>query len=171
MAGRAGVGMDNVDIDAATLRGVLVMNTPEANTLAAVELTMALLLAVCRHLPQANASVKRGEWTRANFLGTQLSDKTLGVIGLGRIGSRVATRCQAFGAKVIAYDPYIAEEIADRLHVHLVSDLDELLTQSDIITVHTPLTEETKGMIGAGEIAKMKDRVLSDQLRARRHLR
>jgi D-3-phosphoglycerate dehydrogenase / 2-oxoglutarate reductase len=159
VAGRAGVGMDNVDIDAATLRGVLVMNTPEANTLAAVELTMALLLAVCRHLPLANASVKHGEWTRARFLGTQLSDKTLGVIGLGRIGSRVATRCQGFGTKVIAYDPYIAEDIADRLHVHLVSDLDELLTQSDIITVHTPLTEETKGMIGACEIAKMKDRV------------
>jgi D-3-phosphoglycerate dehydrogenase / 2-oxoglutarate reductase len=159
VAGRAGVGLDNVDIDAATLRGVLVMNTPEANTLAAVELTMALLLAACRHLPQANASVKRGEWTRAKFLGTQLSDKTLGIIGLGRIGSRVATRCQAFGARVIAYDPYITEEIADRLHVHLVSDLDELLTQADIITVHTPLTEETRGMIGAAEIGKMKDRV------------
>ena len=159
VAGRAGVGLDNVDIDAATLRGVLVMNTPEANTLAAVELTMALLLAVCRHLPQANASVKRGEWTRAKFLGTQLSAKTLGVIGLGRIGSRVATRCQAFGAKVIAYDPYITEEVAERLHVHLVSELDELLAQADIITVHTPLTEETKGMIGACEIAKMKDRV------------
>ena len=159
VAGRAGVGMDNVDIDAATLRGVLVMNTPEANTLAAVELTMTLLLAVCRHLPLANASVKHGEWTRARFLGTQLSDKTLGVIGLGRIGSRVATRCQAFGATVIAYDPYIAEDIADRLHVRLVGDFDELLTQADILTVHTPLTEETKGMIGAGEIAKMKDRV------------
>ena len=120
VAGRAGVGMDNVDIDAATLRGVLVMNTPEANTLAAVELTMTLLLAVCRHLPLANASVKHGEWTRARFLGTQLNDKTLGVIGLGRIGSRVATRCQAFGMKVIAYDPYIAEDVADRLHVQLV---------------------------------------------------
>jgi D-3-phosphoglycerate dehydrogenase len=159
VAGRAGVGMDNVDIDAATLRGVLVMNTPEANTLAAVELTMTLLLAVCRHLPLANASIKHGEWTRARFLGTQLSDKTLGIIGLGRIGSRVATRCQAFGTKVIAYDPYIAEDVADRLHVHLVGDLDELLTQADIITVHTPLTEETKGMIGACEIGKMKDRV------------
>src|SRR5512143_3205547 len=93
VAGRAGVGMDNVDLDAAMLRGVLVMNTPEANTLAAVELTMMLLLSVCRHLPLANASVKNGEWTRAKFLGTQLSDKTLGIIGLGRIGSRVATRC------------------------------------------------------------------------------
>lgn len=156
VAGRAGVGMDNVDIDAATRRGVLVMNTPEANTLAATELTLTLMLALCRHLPLANASVKRGEWTRSKFLGTQLHDKVLGVIGLGRIGSRVATRCQAFGMKVIAYDPYIAEEVAERIHVRLVGELDELLTQSDLITVHTPLTDETKGMIGAAEIAKMK---------------
>ncbi|HSD83249.1 MAG TPA: hydroxyacid dehydrogenase, partial [Anaerolineae bacterium] len=160
VAGRAGVGMDNVDIDAATRRGVLVMNTPEANTLAAVELTMTLLLAVCRHLPLANASVKAGAWTRARFLGMQLNEKTLGVIGLGRIGSRVATRCQAFGMKVIAYDPYIAEEVAERMHVHLVSDLEELLTRSDVITVHTPLTEETRGMIGAAEIAQMKEGVI-----------
>src|SRR5512136_1042625 len=160
VAGRAGVGMDSVDIDAATLRGVLVMNTPEANTLAAVELTLTLLLAVCRQLPLASASVKNGEWTRVKFVGTQLSEKTLGVIGLGRIGSRVATRCQAFGMNVIAYDPYIAEEVAERLHVHLVADLEELLAQADIITVHTPLTEETRGMIGAREIAQMKDRVI-----------
>jgi D-3-phosphoglycerate dehydrogenase len=160
VAGRAGVGMDNVDIDAATLRGVLVMNTPEANTLAAVELTMTLLLAACRHLPLANASVKRGDWTRAKFLGMQLSEKTLGIIGLGRIGSRVATRCQAFGMKIIAYDPYIAEEVAERLHVELVSDLAELLTRSHIITVHTPLTDETRNMIDARAIAQMKDGVI-----------
>jgi D-3-phosphoglycerate dehydrogenase len=159
VAGRAGVGMDNVDIDAATLRGVLVMNTPEANTLAATELTMTVMLALCRNLPGANASVKSGQWTRSKFIGTQLNEKTLGVIGLGRIGSRVATRCQAFGMKVIAYDPYIAEEVAERIHVHLVTDLEELLTEADIITVHTPLTDETKGMIGPNEIAKMKDGV------------
>src|SRR5512136_647382 len=156
VAGRAGVGMDNVDIDAATLRGILVMNTPEANTLAAVELTMTLMLAVCRHLPLANTSIQRGEWTRSKFLGVQLHDKTLGIIGLGRIGSRVATRCQAFGMKVIAYDPYIAEEVAERLHVYLVGELDELLKSADIITLHTPLTDETRGMIGPSEIAKMK---------------
>jgi D-3-phosphoglycerate dehydrogenase len=156
VAGRAGVGMDNVDIDAATRRGVLVMNTPEANTLAATELTLTLMLALCRHLPLANASIKRGEWTRSQFLGVQLHEKVLGVIGLGRIGSRVATRCQAFGMKVMAYDPYIAEEVAERLHVQLVGELGELLVQSDLITVHTPLTDETKGMIGAAEIAKMK---------------
>jgi D-3-phosphoglycerate dehydrogenase / 2-oxoglutarate reductase len=107
VAGRAGIGLDNVDIDAATLHGVLVMNTPEANAVAAAEMTMTLLLAACRHLAAADASIKRGEWTRSRFLGTQLAEKTLGVIGLGRIGSRVSTRCQAFGMKVIAYDPYI----------------------------------------------------------------
>jgi D-3-phosphoglycerate dehydrogenase len=160
VAGRAGVGMDNVDIDAATLHGVLVMNTPEANTLAATELTMLLMLALCRHLPAAQASVKRGEWARSKFLGTQLHDKTLGIIGLGRIGSRVAARCQAFGMKVLAYDPYIAEEVAERAHVYLVGDLDELLAQSDIVSVHTPLTDETRGMIGACEIGRMKDGVL-----------
>ena len=159
VAGRAGVGMDNIDIDAATLHGILVMNTPEANTLAAVELTVALMLAVCRKLPLANDSIKKGDWTRNKFLGTQLSGKTLGIIGLGRIGSRVAGRCQAFGMTVIAYDPYIAEEVADRIHVRLVANLDELLRTADIITVHTPLTEETQGMIGGREIARMKDGV------------
>lgn len=159
VAGRAGVGIDNIDVEAATRHGVLVMNTPEANTLAATEMTMALMLALCRNLPRANASIKRGEWTRSRFLGTQLNGKTLGIIGLGRIGSRVAVRCQAFGMKVIAYDPYITEEVAERVHVRLVSDLDELLRQAEIISVHTPLTEETRGMIGAKEIAAMKDGV------------
>ena len=159
IAGRAGVGLDNVDVDAATLRGILVMNTPGANTLAATEMTMALLLALCRRVPWADASIKRGEWTRGKFMGVQLSDKTLGVIGLGRIGSRVATRCQAFGMKVIAYDPYIAEEIAERLHIELVGNLDELLARSDIITIHTPLTDETRGIIGANQIARMKNSV------------
>jgi D-3-phosphoglycerate dehydrogenase len=159
VAGRAGVGMYNIDIDAATRHGVLLMNTPEANTLAATELTMALMLALCRNLPRAHASVKKGEWTRSKFMGVQLHGKTLGVIGLGRIGSRVATRCQAFGMKVIAYDPYISEEVAERIHVPLVSNLEELLREADIITVHTPLTDETCGMIRAREIALMKDGV------------
>lgn len=159
VAGRAGVGIDNIDVDAATRHGVLVMNTPEANTLAATELTMALMLALCRKLPRANDSIKRGEWTRSQFVGVQLNGKTLGIIGLGRIGSRVATRCQAFGMNVIAYDPYITEEVASRVHVRLVSDLEELLRTVEIISVHTPLTEETRGMIGAKEIARMKDGV------------
>ncbi|MBI5300733.1 MAG: phosphoglycerate dehydrogenase [Chloroflexi bacterium] len=156
IAGRAGVGMDNVDIDAATLRGILVMNTPEANMLAATELTMALMLALFRRVPWADQSIKRGEWTRSKFMGMQLADHTIGIIGLGRIGSRVATRCLAFGMRVLAYDPYIPEEIAERLRVHLVGDLDELLRESDLITLHTPLTDETRAMIGAEQIAKMK---------------
>ena len=159
IAARAGVGLDNVDIDAATLHGIQVMNTPGANTLGATELTMTLMLGLCRNLPKANASVKKGEWNRKAFMGTELSGKTLGVVGLGRIGSRVATRCQAFGMNVIAYDPYIAEEIADRIHVELVGELGELLSRADIITFHTPLTGETKGMIGAQEIAGMKEGV------------
>ena len=159
VAGRAGVGVDNIEVDAATRHGVLVMNTPEANTLAATEMTLALMLALCRNLPRANASLNRGEWTRSKFVGIQLSERTLGVVGLGRIGSRVATRCQAFGMKVIAYDPYIAEEAAERIHVRLVGTLEELLREAEIITVHTPLTEETRGMIGTGEIARMKDGV------------
>jgi D-3-phosphoglycerate dehydrogenase len=159
VAGRAGVGIDNIDIDAATLHGVLVMNTPEGNTLAATELTVAHMLALYRNFPRANASIKKGEWTRSKFMGMQLNGKTLGVIGLGRIGSRVATRCQAFGMEVIAYDPYIAEEVAERIRVRLVIQLEELLGAADFITVHTPLTEETRGMIGANEIARMKDRV------------
>lgn len=159
IAGRAGVGLDNVDVDAATRHGILVMNTPGANTLAATEMTMALLLALCRRVPGANASIKRGEWTRSKFVGTELNGKTLGIIGLGRIGSRVATRGQAFGMHVLAYDPYIAEEIAERLHVELVGTLDELLARADILTLHTPLTEETRGMIGAEQIARMKNGV------------
>ncbi len=159
VAGRAGVGIDNIDIDAATRHGVLVMNTPEANTLAATELTMALMLALCRRLPRANDSIKRGEWTRSKFLGVQLNGKTLGIIGLGRIGSRVATRSQAFGMNVIAYDPYIKEEVAERIHVRLLSELEELVRTADIISVHTPLTEETRGMVGTKEIALMKDGV------------
>ncbi|NWF56166.1 MAG: phosphoglycerate dehydrogenase [Syntrophaceae bacterium] len=159
VAGRAGVGLDNIDIEAATRRGVLVMNTPEANSLAAVELTIGLMLALCRHIPRADASVKKGEWTRSKFMGVQLSGKSLGVIGLGRIGSKVATRCQAFGMKVMAYDPYITEETAERLHVRLVGALEEFLREADFITIHTPLTEETRGMIGAKEFALMKDGV------------
>ncbi len=159
VAGRAGVGVDNIDVEAATRCGVLVMNTPEANTLAATELTMGLMLALCRNLPLANTSLKAGEWTRSRFIGVQLNGKTLGVVGLGRIGSRVATRCQAFGMKVMAYDPYIAEEAAERIHVQLVANLGELLRACDFLTVHTPLTDETKGMIGREQIAAMKNGV------------
>jgi len=153
--GRAGMGLDNVDIDAASLRGVIVMNTPGANTIATAEHALAMLLALCRHVPQADASVRDGKWTRSQFLGVQLYRKTLGVVGLGRIGAQVARRTQAFGMTVIAFDPYISDDVARELNVTLV-DLDELLARSDFITLHTALTSETQDMIDAQAIARMK---------------
>ena len=156
IVGRAGVGLDNVDVDACTARGILVINAPTANIMSATEHTMAMLLALCRNIPEAHASVKRGEWTRSKFMGTELDGKTLGVVGLGRIGSRVTIRARGFGMRVIAYDPYIAETAYDKVGATKVS-FDQLLAQADIITVHTPSTDETRGMIGAAEIEKMKD--------------
>ena len=156
--GRAGVGLDNVDVDACTARGILVINAPTANIMSATEHTMAMLLALCRNIPEAHASVKRGEWTRAKFMGVELNGKTLGVIGLGRIGSRVAFRARAFGMDVVAYDPYISGTAFEKVGAEKVS-LDRLLEIADFITVHTPLTDETRGMLGASEIEKMKDGV------------
>jgi D-3-phosphoglycerate dehydrogenase len=159
IVGRAGVGLDNVDVDACTARGILVINAPTANIMSATEHTMAMLLALCRNIPDAHASVKRGEWTRSKFMGTELDGKVLAVIGLGRIGTRITTRARAFGMRVIAYDPYIAPSVADKVGATMVS-LDELLAQADVITVHTPLTDETRGLLGADEIAKMKAGVI-----------
>lgn len=159
VAGRAGVGLDNVDVDAATERGILVINAPTANILSATEHTMALLLSLCRSVPAADASVRRGEWVRSKFMGIELSGKTLGIIGLGRIGSRVAVRAKGFGMKILAYDPYIAPAAAEKVQAECV-DLDVLLRESDFITVHTPLTDETRGMIGSAEIAQMKPGVV-----------
>jgi len=160
IVGRAGVGLDNVDVDACTERGILVINAPTANILSATEHTMAMLLALCRNIPEAHASVKRGEWTRSKFMGIELSGKILGVIGLGRIGTRVTTRARAFGMRVLAYDPYIAQTVGEKVGAEMVS-LDDLLAQADVITVHTPLSDETRGMLGAKEIAKMKDGVIA----------
>ena len=157
--GRAGVGLDNVDVDACTRRGILVINAPTANIMSATEHTMAMLLALCRNIPEAHASVKRGEWTRAKFMGVELDGKTLGVIGLGRIGTRVTIRARGFGMRVIAYDPYIADSVFERVSATRVT-LDQLLAQADVITVHTPLSDETRGLLGADEIAKMKDGVI-----------
>ena len=154
--GRAGVGLDNVDVEACTARGILVINAPTANIMSATEHTMAMLLALCRNIPEAHASVKRGEWTRPKFMGVELDGKTLGVIGLGRIGTRVTVRARGFGMRVIAYDPYIADSVFERVVATRVT-LEQLLEQADVITVHTPLTDETRGLIGAGEIARMKD--------------
>src|SRR5438105_9005342 len=129
--GRAGVGLDNVDGEACTARGILVINAPTANTMSATEHTMAMLLALCRNIPEAHASVKRGEWVRSKFMGVELSGKTLGIIGLGRIGTRVTARARAFDMRVIAYDPYIAASVFEKAGAKQVT-LDELLAQADV---------------------------------------
>src|SRR5438552_12131367 len=148
IVGRAGVGLDNVDVEACTARGILVINAPTANIMSATEHTMAMMLALCRNIPEAHASVKRGEWVRTKFMGVELSGKVLGVIGLGRIGTRVSTRARSFGMRVIAYDPYIAPTVGEKVGAEMVS-FDDLLAQADVVTVHTPLTDETRGIIGA----------------------
>lgn len=156
--GRAGVGVDNIDIPAATARGIMVLNAPEGNTMAATEHTVAMMMAMTRHIPQAHASIQAGKWDRKSFDGIQVQGKTLGIIGVGRIGSRVAKRMQAMEMTTIGYDPYITEERAHQVGVELV-DLDTLLERSDYITIHTPLTKETEKMLNAETIAKMKDGV------------
>ena len=153
--GRAGAGLDNIDIEAASRRGVLIMNVPGANTIAAAEHTMALLLALCRDIPQSHFSLRRKEWRRDDFLGVQLYGKTLGIIGLGQVGSRVARQVQGFGMEVVTYDPHISVEAARDLRVTLL-ELDELLRRSDFITLHASLIPATRGLIGAHEIAQMK---------------
>lgn len=153
--GRAGVGVDNIDVKAATQKGIIVVNSPEGNTMSAAEQTVALMLALLRHIPQAAASTAKGGWERKKFTGIELYNKTVGVIGLGKIGREVATRVRAFKARVIALDPFITEEHARELDVEL-ADLDTILEQADIITVHTPLTKDTRGLIGREQIAKMK---------------
>ncbi|WP_457567720.1 phosphoglycerate dehydrogenase [Desulfurobacterium sp.] len=159
--GRAGVGVDNIDLDEASRRGILVVNAPTGNTLAATEHTMGMMIAAARQIPYAHRSLKdERRWDRKKFMGVELSGKTLGIIGFGRIGSRVGIRAKAFDMKVIAYDPYIKKEKAEKLGVELVDRLDELLERADVITVHTPLTDETKNMITRKEIEKMKDGVI-----------
>lgn len=156
--GRAGVGVDNIDIPAATAKGIVVLNTPEGNTMAATEHTIAMIMSMTRHIPQAHQSIQEGKWDRKSFDGIQVQGRTLGIIGVGRIGSRVAKRMQAMEMTTIGYDPYITEERAHQVGVELV-DLDTLLAKSDYITIHTPLTKETEKMICAETIAKMKDGV------------
>ncbi len=159
LVGRAGIGVDNVDIPAATMRGIIVMNTPTANNIATAEQTLALMLAVSRHTAVAHASLKAGEWKRSQFVGTQLHGKTLGIIGFGRIGRLVAQRAKAFGMEVLAYDPYVSEEVGREQNITLV-DLDELLPAADYISLHTAVTPETTRMINAQTIAQMKDGVV-----------
>ena len=153
--GRAGIGVDNVDIDAASKRGIVVMNTPTGNNVTTAEHTVSMMLALARHIPQANASLRSGQWQRGDFVGTEVCNKTLGIIGIGNIGSIVADRANGLRMKVVAYDPYITTEAASRLGIELV-DLDVLYARADFISVHTPLTEETRGLVGRQAFASMK---------------
>jgi D-3-phosphoglycerate dehydrogenase len=156
--GRAGAGVDNIDTEAATRRGIIVANAPEGNTLAATEHTMAMMLSLARNIPQATASLKKGEWKRSKFMGVELNDKVLGIVGFGRIGIEVSKRARAMQMKCIAYDPFISKERAAGLGVELVP-LDELFRRADVITVHTPLIKETRHVINEKSIATMKDGV------------
>ena len=152
---RAGIGVDNIDLDAATRAGIAVVNAPIGNTVAAAEHTMALMLALARNVPQAYASMKAGEWRRSAFMGIEVRNRTLGIIGLGRVGSEVARRAAAFGMRLIAYDPFVSPDLAARLGVAVMS-LEELLPQSDFVTLHTPLTAGTHHLISAPRLALMK---------------
>jgi D-3-phosphoglycerate dehydrogenase len=155
VVGRAGVGVDNIDVPAATLKGILVVNAPRGNIIAAAEHTIALLTSLARWVPQADASVKRGEWTRAKFIGTEIRGKTLGVIGLGNVGSEVAKRAHGLEMEVVAYDPVVSIERAELFNVELVS-LNDLLERADFVSVHVPLVEANRSLIGAPELALMK---------------
>lgn len=155
VVGRAGIGLDNVDTRAATAAGVMVVNAPQSNILSAAEHTIAMLLAQARNIPQANAALKDGRWERSKWTGVELADKTLGVIGLGRIGKLVAQRAMAFGMKLIAYDPFVAPDRARQLNIELV-DLDTLLAQSDFVTLHVAKTPETMNLLDAEAFAKAK---------------
>ena len=156
--GRAGIGVDNIDVEAASKRGIVVMNTPGGNNVTTAEHTITLLLAMARNIPQANASLRGGKWERNKFTGVEVCGKTLGIIGVGNIGSVVADRAQGLRMKVIAYDPYLSAEAAARGGIELVA-LDDLYARADFISVHTPLTAETRGLVGAAAFAKMKKTV------------
>src|SRR5215204_5386592 len=153
--GRAGVGVDNIDVTAATMRGMVVMNAPDGNTITTAEHTIALLISLARSIPQANSSLKSGRWERKKFIGVELQGKTLGIVGLGRIGRVVASRARAMGMVIVAYDPFIAQEQARDLEIEL-APLDDVYARADFLTVHTPLTAETRGLIDRDVIAKMK---------------
>ncbi len=156
--GRAGTGVDNIDVSAATRRGIIVMNTPGGNTISAAEHTMALMLSMCRNIPLANISMREGKWERKKFQGTELSGKTLGVIGLGKIGREVASRSKGFGMKIIGYDPLLSDETASKFGLELTA-LDALFVNSDIITLHVPLSAETKHLISMETLRKCKNGV------------
>lgn len=152
---RAGVGVDNIDIPAATKKGVIVINAPSGNTISAAELAMAMMMSLARQIPQAHASASTGKWERANFKGIEMYEKTLGVIGMGKIGTEVATRAKSFGMKILGYDPFLTEEKAENLRITKAT-LDEIAKEADIITLHTPLIKETRGLINDDYLAKTK---------------
>lgn len=156
--GRAGVGVDNVDVPVATEKGVIVVNSPGGNTIAAAELTVAMLLSLSRNIPQAYASMQKKEWNRSKYVGNEVYNKTLGILGLGKIGQEVAKRCQSFGMKVLAYDPFIGAEVGAQMGVELV-DLEDCIKRSDYISLHLPRNKETLGMIGTKQFEMMKDGV------------
>src|SRR4051812_35707400 len=154
--GRAGVGVDNVDVEAATRRGVIVMNAPGGNTISTAEHAFSLLLCVARKIPQADAIVRSGKWDRKNLQGVELHNKTLGIIGMGRIGTELSRRALAFGMRVLAFDPYLAASRARALQIELLEELDEVMAGADFITLHTPLTPETRHVLNAERLAKTK---------------
>ncbi len=156
VVGRAGVGVDNVDVETATRRGIVVLNAPGGNTVSTAEHAFSLLLAVARKIAQADANVRARNWDKKNFEGVELYNKTLGIIGMGRIGSELSRRAIAFGMRVIAYDPYLSASRARGLQVELVDDLDDLLTSADFISLHTPLTAETRHILDAARLQKAK---------------
>jgi D-3-phosphoglycerate dehydrogenase len=153
--GRAGVGIDNVDVPAATKKGIIVLNTPGGNTISAAEHTIAMMMALARNIPQANAALHKGEWNRKKYTGVEFYSKTLGVVGLGRVGVEVAARMKAFGMQILAYDPFVTEVKANQLGIKLAT-LEEVLRKSDFITIHTPLTSETRNLIDEDEFKIMK---------------
>lgn len=159
VVGRAGVGVDNVDVQAATQHGVVVMNTPGGNTVSTAELSFTMILSLARKVPQAHLSMAAGKWDRKQFQGTELMGKTLGVLGLGRIGGEVARRALAFGMRVLAYDPFLTEARARELGIELCLEVDQVYRDADFITVHMPATDQTRGMLNASAFAKMKPKV------------
>ncbi len=168
---RAGVGTDNIDKDAATRLGIVVMNTPAGNTVSTAEHTWALMLALSRNVSPADRSLIEHKWDRNKYIGTQLAGKTLGIIGLGRVGQAVAKRAKAFEMRVLGFDPFLSKDRATELGVEPVGSIRDLLPQVDYLTVHTPLTDETKGIINRETLALAEARRAADQLRPRRHLR
>ena len=160
IVGRAGIGVDNIAIDAATRHGVIVANAPEGNVRAAAEHTVGMAFAAARSIPQAHGRLKDGEWAKSEYLGTELNGATLGIVGLGRVGQEVAKRMDALGMELIVHDPYINEERAAQFNAELVEELDDCLARSDVVTIHTPLLPETEGMIGREELQRLGDAVL-----------